>query len=130
MAEFRGVFKSISEMSPDWVVCPEGKWRLKAFHGCGRGVGERHINKKCIHKPQMLCTVKAKRHLVEGLKNDSNVLILSLRVLIGAVENGSAADVSQLVNTTGVDLVLSDLLSSKNGGRLLCPVCLTVLGCA
>ncbi|KAM8748220.1 solute carrier family 3 member 2a [Acanthopagrus schlegelii] len=38
------------------------------------------------------------------------------RVLMGAVENRSAADVSQLVNTTGVDLVLSDLLSSKNGG--------------
>ncbi|XP_073330512.1 amino acid transporter heavy chain SLC3A2-like [Pagrus major] len=38
------------------------------------------------------------------------------RLLMGAVENISAAELSQLVNTSGVDLVLSDLLSSKNGG--------------
>uniref|UniRef100_UPI0037E949A2 solute carrier family 3 member 2a n=1 Tax=Semicossyphus pulcher TaxID=241346 RepID=UPI0037E949A2 len=35
--------------------------------------------------------------------------------LMGVVNNMSAAEVSQLVNTTGVDLVLSDLLSSKQG---------------
>lgn len=49
---------------------------------------------------------------------------------MGVVENISAAEVSQLVNTSGVALVLSDLLSSKNGGRLVCPVCLTTLACA
>ena len=86
---------------------------------------------ECIHKPQMLCTVKAKRHLVDGLRNDSNLSHSpSLRVLMGAVENRSAADVSQLVNTTGVDLVLSDLLSSKNGGRLVCLGNITVCGCS
>ncbi|XP_071333854.1 solute carrier family 3 member 2a [Trachinotus anak] len=39
------------------------------------------------------------------------------RALIGVVESRSAAEVSQLVNTTGVDLVVSDLLSSGNGGK-------------
>ncbi|XP_075943030.1 solute carrier family 3 member 2a isoform X2 [Anarhichas minor] len=38
------------------------------------------------------------------------------RLLMGVVEGISADAVSQLVNTTGVDLVLSDLLSTKNGG--------------
>ncbi|XP_022614070.1 4F2 cell-surface antigen heavy chain [Seriola dumerili] len=38
------------------------------------------------------------------------------RVLMGVVEGLSAEMVSQLVNTTGVDLVLSDLLSSNSGG--------------
>lgn len=38
------------------------------------------------------------------------------RVLMGVVESISATEVSQLVNTTGVDLVLSDLLSSKTAG--------------
>ncbi|XP_070710776.1 amino acid transporter heavy chain SLC3A2-like [Pempheris klunzingeri] len=38
------------------------------------------------------------------------------RALMGVVESISAAEVSQLINTTGVDLLLSDLLSSKNGG--------------
>ncbi|XP_010752290.3 solute carrier family 3 member 2a [Larimichthys crocea] len=36
--------------------------------------------------------------------------------LMGVVEGVSAADVSQLINTTGVDIILSDLLSSKTGG--------------
>lgn len=40
---------------------------------------------------------------------------LFLRLLMGAVENKPAAAVSQLVNTTGVDLILSDLLDSKSG---------------
>lgn len=38
------------------------------------------------------------------------------RVLMGVVEGISATEVSQLVNTSGVDLVLSDLLSIKKGG--------------
>ncbi|XP_039997428.1 solute carrier family 3 member 2a [Xiphias gladius] len=38
------------------------------------------------------------------------------RALMGVVEEISPAEVSQLVNTSGVDLILSDLLSSKNGG--------------
>lgn len=38
---------------------------------------------------------------------------------MGVVQNISAAEVSQLVNTTGVDLVLSDLLSKKNGGMYI-----------
>ncbi|KAM4536579.1 amino acid transporter heavy chain SLC3A2-like [Odontesthes bonariensis] len=38
------------------------------------------------------------------------------RALMGVVENISAPEVSQLVNSSGVDLVLSDLLSSKNEG--------------
>ncbi|XP_068163977.1 solute carrier family 3 member 2a [Antennarius striatus] len=38
------------------------------------------------------------------------------RALMGVVENVSAPEVLELVNTTGVDLVLSDLLSSKSGG--------------
>ncbi|XP_040886852.1 solute carrier family 3 member 2a [Toxotes jaculatrix] len=38
------------------------------------------------------------------------------RVLMGVVENLPAASVSQIANTTGVDLVLSDLLHRKNGG--------------
>ncbi|XP_058481940.1 solute carrier family 3 member 2a [Solea solea] len=37
-------------------------------------------------------------------------------VLIGVATGVSPAEVSRLVNTTGVDLVLSDLLSSNNGG--------------
>ncbi|KAM9335231.1 amino acid transporter heavy chain SLC3A2-like [Symphorus nematophorus] len=37
------------------------------------------------------------------------------KALMGVVKGISAADVSQLINTTGVDLVVSDLLSSKNG---------------
>lgn len=37
---------------------------------------------------------------------------------MGVVEGVSAAEVSQLINTTGVDIILSDLLSSKTGGRL------------
>ncbi|KAG8006235.1 4F2 cell-surface antigen heavy chain [Nibea albiflora] len=36
--------------------------------------------------------------------------------LMGVVEGISAAEVSQLINTTGTDVVLSDLLSSKTGG--------------
>lgn len=42
---------------------------------------------------------------------------------MGVVQSISAAEVSQLINTTGVDLILSDLLSKKNGGRPECPVC-------
>ncbi|XP_056298606.1 solute carrier family 3 member 2a [Pseudoliparis swirei] len=38
------------------------------------------------------------------------------RLLMGVVKGISAEDVSQLVNMTGVDLVLSDLLGSKKGG--------------
>ncbi|KAM9424624.1 amino acid transporter heavy chain SLC3A2-like isoform 1-T3 [Pholidichthys leucotaenia] len=38
------------------------------------------------------------------------------RALIGVVERLSAKNVSQLMNTSGVDLVLSDLLSNENGG--------------
>lgn len=36
--------------------------------------------------------------------------------LMGVVEGLSAAEVSQLINTTGADIVLSDLLSSKTEG--------------
>lgn len=43
---------------------------------------------------------------------------LPLRLLMGVVENASADAVSQLVNDSGVDLVLSNLLGSKKGGRL------------
>ncbi|XP_068569612.1 solute carrier family 3 member 2a [Cebidichthys violaceus] len=38
------------------------------------------------------------------------------RLLMGVVEGISAAGVSRLVNASDVDLVLSDLLSTKNGG--------------
>ncbi|XP_035531083.1 solute carrier family 3 member 2a [Morone saxatilis] len=38
------------------------------------------------------------------------------RVLMGVVENITAAEVSELVNTTGVDLILSDLLSGNKEG--------------
>ncbi|KAM7366151.1 hypothetical protein PAMP_015616 [Pampus punctatissimus] len=38
------------------------------------------------------------------------------RVLMGVLEGVSAFEVSQFVNTSGVDLVLSDLLSTKKGG--------------
>ncbi|XP_070849638.1 amino acid transporter heavy chain SLC3A2-like isoform X2 [Chaetodon trifascialis] len=38
------------------------------------------------------------------------------RALMGVVEGLSAAEVSQLANTTGVDIILSDLLSSKKTG--------------
>jgi len=38
---------------------------------------------------------------------------------MGVVKGISAEDVSQLVNTTGVDLVLSDLLGSEKGGKCL-----------
>lgn len=37
---------------------------------------------------------------------------------MGVVEGASASEVSQLINASGVDLVLSDLLSSNNGGRM------------
>lgn len=45
---------------------------------------------------------------------------LSFRLLMGVAEGVSAAEVSRLVNTTGVDLLLSDLLSTKSGGRMDC----------
>ncbi|XP_076581424.1 amino acid transporter heavy chain SLC3A2-like isoform X2 [Chaetodon auriga] len=38
------------------------------------------------------------------------------KALMGVVEGMSAAEVAQLANTTGVDLILSDLLSSKKAG--------------
>ncbi|XP_029310938.1 solute carrier family 3 member 2a [Cottoperca gobio] len=38
------------------------------------------------------------------------------KLLMGVVESMSATDVSALVNTTGVDLILSDLIQNKNGG--------------
>ncbi|XP_044221664.1 4F2 cell-surface antigen heavy chain-like isoform X1 [Thunnus albacares] len=38
------------------------------------------------------------------------------RLLMGVVEGVSAAEVSQLITSSGVDLVLSDLLSSRTGG--------------
>ncbi|XP_071750356.1 solute carrier family 3 member 2a [Centroberyx gerrardi] len=38
------------------------------------------------------------------------------RALMGVVEGISASEVSLLLNTSGVDLILSDLLSTKNGG--------------
>ncbi|KAM8898725.1 solute carrier family 3 member 2a [Spinachia spinachia] len=38
------------------------------------------------------------------------------RLLMGVVENMSAEAVSQMVNSSGVDLVLSNLLTSKKGG--------------
>ena len=39
---------------------------------------------------------------------------------MAVVKNSSPAEVSQLVNTTGVDLVLSDLLESNSGGWFEC----------
>lgn len=39
---------------------------------------------------------------------------------MGVVEGSKAADVSQLLNTTGVDLVLTDTLSSKTAGSFMC----------
>ncbi|XP_029382235.1 4F2 cell-surface antigen heavy chain [Echeneis naucrates] len=39
------------------------------------------------------------------------------KALMGVVEGVSAANVSRLTNTTGVDLIISDLLSSENGGQ-------------
>ncbi|XP_024144275.1 solute carrier family 3 member 2a [Oryzias melastigma] len=39
-----------------------------------------------------------------------------IRGLMGVVQGASASEVSQLINASGVDLVLSDLLSSNNGG--------------
>ncbi|XP_059211412.1 solute carrier family 3 member 2a [Centropristis striata] len=39
------------------------------------------------------------------------------KLLMGVAQSISPVELSQLVNTTGVDLVLSDLLSSKNEGR-------------
>lgn len=50
--------------------------------------------------------------VVQGNRTDDS----KKRVLMGVVESASAAEVSELVNTTGVDLVLSDLLGSTNGG--------------
>ena len=48
---------------------------------------------------------------------------------MGAAEHLSAANVSQLVSSSGVDLLLSDLLSTNNGGELVFassrPLCLT-----
>lgn len=45
---------------------------------------------------------------------------------MGAAEHLSAADVSQLVSSSGVDLLLSDLLSTNNEGELVfassCPL--------
>jgi len=38
------------------------------------------------------------------------------RLLMGVVEGISATEISQLVNTSGVDLVLSDLLNTNKGG--------------
>ncbi|XP_033962026.1 solute carrier family 3 member 2a [Pseudochaenichthys georgianus] len=38
------------------------------------------------------------------------------RLLMGVVKNVSDVELSELVNTTSVDLVLSDLLSRRNGG--------------
>lgn len=38
---------------------------------------------------------------------------------MGVVNNISANEVSQLVNVSGVDLILSDLLSRNTEGRLL-----------
>lgn len=46
---------------------------------------------------------------------------------MGVVEEISPAEVSQLVNTSGVDLILSDLLSSKNGGWFEFSFCLAIL---
>lgn len=48
---------------------------------------------------------------------------------MGVVEGLSAANVSLLANTTGVDLILSDLLNSKDGGRLVFTVCPAIIGC-
>ncbi|XP_030286772.1 4F2 cell-surface antigen heavy chain-like [Sparus aurata] len=49
--------------------------------------------------------------VVQGNRTDSRK-----RVLMGAAEHLSAADVSQLVSSSGVDLLLSDLLSTNNEG--------------
>ncbi|XP_053198896.1 solute carrier family 3 member 2a [Scomber japonicus] len=38
------------------------------------------------------------------------------RLLMGVVEASTATEVSELVNTTGIDLVLSDLLNNNKGG--------------
>lgn len=56
---------------------------------------------------------------------------------MGVVEGVPAAEVSQLINTTGVDIILSDLLSSKTGGKLIrlltscssVPVCKPTIWC-
>ncbi|KAM6909557.1 solute carrier family 3 member 2a [Xenentodon cancila] len=50
---------------------------------------------------------------VQGNRSEEDA---TARVLMGVVEGVSAPEVSQLVNTTGVDLLLSDLLSSKKEG--------------
>ncbi|XP_033465628.1 solute carrier family 3 member 2a [Epinephelus lanceolatus] len=53
------------------------------------------------------------REAVQGNRTDNT----KSRALMGVVEGVSPAEVSQLINTTGVDLVLSDLLSSKKEGK-------------
>ncbi|KAM7377448.1 hypothetical protein PAMA_013977 [Pampus argenteus] len=49
---------------------------------------------------------------VQGNRTDDT----KKRVLMGVLDGASAFEVSQLVNTSGVDLVLSDLLSTNKGG--------------
>ncbi|XP_023145162.2 solute carrier family 3 member 2a [Amphiprion ocellaris] len=52
------------------------------------------------------------RAAVQGNRTDDT----KKRALMGVVEGISAPEVSRLVNTSGVDLVLSDLLSRNDGG--------------
>lgn len=51
---------------------------------------------------------------VQGNRTDEET---KKRALMGVVEGASAAAVSQLLNTTGVDLVVTDMLSSRTGGK-------------
>ncbi|KAM4714330.1 solute carrier family 3 member 2a [Anableps anableps] len=52
------------------------------------------------------------REVVQGNRTDDT----KKRALIGVVEGAQATEVSKLLNTTGVDLILSNLLSSNDDG--------------
>lgn len=48
---------------------------------------------------------------------------------MGVVEGILADEVSQLANSSGVDIILPDLLSTSNHGRLVFLVCHSALAC-
>lgn len=54
----------------------------------------------------------------------SKFIYFLLRALMGVVQGLPAEDVLKLVNTSGVNLILSDLLGQKTDGRLVHLVCL------
>lgn len=95
-AWYFGTLKAVCSSATSWRICELHEVHEGAFLGINNLVSD------CFPCCKIVC------HLFS--------LFFNPRALMGSIKNVSPAKTSQLLNTSNVDLVFSDLVSSKTGG--------------